>query len=193
MTDEPPLTLPEYNAVTLATVPPPWHTAAATTTITIATTTSTLTSSAFLLNCRIPSFLTNFSKQCYCGTKEDFDALTESDACGLTYEAYCFGDTYETCGGENAISVYSRSSTAGTQSVSRPTPSPMSYESAGCFVDGADRIMTTKFTEEVMSAEVSYGAYCTWTVECWCEFSSFLKAEEMKAVIQKQEIYACGT
>lgn len=110
-------------------------------------------------------FGTEFGFECHCGSKANFNAATPSDQCGMTYESYCFGNAYETCGGRGSISIYSR--TAGGPTPTPPPPAPHAappvipgtYTKLGCYVDSEmSRLMTTdEFKNEaVMSAEICF-------------------------------------
>lgn len=141
--------------------------------------TAPTTTAAFIARSK-PSSSTTFPKQCYCGTKDDFDALTKSDACGMTHNAYCFTDAYETCGRERAISVYSRRL-------------DVDYESMGCFVDDEDnRIMTLKGDNMNMSAEVSKGAFRTATSECLRRLCLCSQYNDTDFVFRDHGWVACG-
>lgn len=64
-----------------------------------------------------------------------------SDQCGVSSADLCTGDPTTACGGLNAMSLYRRAD----------------YSFVGCFQDDqASRIMGTKETKSVMSAEVSF-------------------------------------
>lgn len=92
--------------------------------------------------------LITFLEQCYCGTKDDFDVLTASDACAMTDEASCFGDAYEICGGESVIRVYSKSIVA--------LDTWVEYEYVGCYSDGRyTRMMDELYESSSLTAEVS--------------------------------------
>ncbi|CAM9586716.1 unnamed protein product, partial [Sphacelaria rigidula] len=69
--------------------------------------------------------------QCFCGVNgNSFDRLGESTACTMP----CSGDSSETCGGRNAISVYYSDSNSNTY--------------LGCYADEKDnRIMEQVLTD----------------------------------------------
>lgn len=91
--------------------------------------------------------------QCFCSVKGDELDHKESTACNFK----CTGDTSQTCGGFDAISVYS----FGGGAPAPPAPAPVEaskYTYMGCFADSKDnRLLSgdeTKDTEN-MSTDVS--------------------------------------
>lgn len=78
-----------------------------------------------LVRCRLP-------QQCFCGTdSDDFDRRGASTACTMA----CAGDDSETCGGNNAISVYYGDSV--------PDSTSATFTYLGCFADSvAARVLS---------------------------------------------------
>lgn len=84
-------------------------------------------------------------RQCWCGD-DDYDKHGESTSCTMA----CSGDSSETCGGRNSMSVYKNEDRTPT-----PTPVSSSSEYVGCYADTrSDRIMTDKQATSDMTAEV---------------------------------------
>ncbi|CAN0473208.1 unnamed protein product, partial [Laminaria digitata] len=104
------------------------------------------------------------TKQCFCGTAEEFASAVPSDQCGLTHQNLCTGDATVACGGNNAIRVYQRTddtptptvpSTDGGPTFPPLTPSATEFALAGCFTDSkSNRVMEFQVSDDEMSAEV---------------------------------------
>ncbi|CAN0092627.1 unnamed protein product, partial [Sphacelaria rigidula] len=79
-----------------------------------------------------PFFGMEFGEECFCGTdSDDFDRRGASTACTMA----CAGDDSETCGGNNAISVYYGDSV--------PDSTSATFTYLGCFADSvAARVLS---------------------------------------------------
>lgn len=86
--------------------------------------------------------------QCFCSSASDvYDEFGEA-----TCDMNCAGDSSETCGGFNAISIYAHKDSV--------TPSPVSsggYSYVGCYLDNQNnRVLNTALvSDDSMTTEVS--------------------------------------
>lgn len=93
----------------------------------------------------------NFNtEKCFCSVDGDDPAELGTATCDMS----CAGDSSQTCGGRDAISVYEYTTTAPTPT---PPPASSSYDHLGCYTDVASpRVFTGKSTaSNAMTAEVS--------------------------------------
>ncbi|CAB1106277.1 unnamed protein product [Ectocarpus sp. CCAP 1310/34] len=119
---------------------------------------------------------TQYGEECWCGNS-GYDTLGESTDCSFG----CSGDAGETCGGFNAMSVYS----TGSDPVETPTPvaviEPTDPTYLGCYVDSqTDRIFPVTTASDVMTLAfcadfcAEYAYYGTqYGEECWCGNSGY--------------------
>lgn len=126
-------------------------------------------------------FGTEYSKECFCGSPGDDPTDASLASCTMA----CAGDSSETCGGRDAISVYNRggSPTPTPPTPTPPTPTPPTftpsgdYDYIGCYADDLDRVLTgtsvkgsTDMTTAVCAGICEGSKYFAtqYSKECFC-------------------------
>ncbi|CAM9680684.1 unnamed protein product [Pylaiella littoralis] len=119
-----------------------------------------------------PFFGTQFGEECWCGGAET-ETIAKANGPGSCTTS-CSGDSSETCGGDDAMSVYSSD---GVVVVDPPTTSGEDgYAYSGCYADPEDNrsmaaeadtgAMTAAFCATLCSGSPFFGTQ--YGKECWC-------------------------
>ena len=96
-----------------------------------------------------------YSQQCFCDnfTRNGANLTTDSD-CAMT----CSGDTTETCGGPNRMSIYSKGALQGFQPpTAQKTGLPGSWTYQGCLIDNA---LTHTFPYQMINSNNNSATAC---------------------------------